>query len=451
MEQIHNLICNPIVDIIIYMVETIGLYGQQEQMQEIPRPREQTKEKLSQRKVGRWLSALGSEQKAVVFILTGDGNDYREGILNDKILSAQGNEKGWFMSRSLAFNYCAKSFLPAGLVEEVFTSDFLTPGYRISKEGKKYGVAFAGFLLRFSEENNLPLNLFLGAPYSPSKEKNAPIITVKILHAIVDCSSLPMREIDVEDMIKEDSIHEHLERLSALGVIGYQTIEPNTRFAYYKADAKILEQEAPVYRTAKQLAGLVSKIFKQHKDRLLTIEEIYNFLPEDQKKTWERKSLFGALSNTLAFLSKKGFLKRGKFYNAKQSEVDITESQRKILIEFLTTIDEFENQDEEVINEEKLFAEEVILNPVRVANFLRRGREASRHANQLSFEENARLICNLISANSGSTNKQLQAMLREHGRSLTRPAVGNLTHRLTNKKRIQKVKKGNVNEFYSVI
>lgn len=420
-----------------------------------------TREKLSDEEMGNLLSAVGNhEAKAITLILMGNGNNFDAGRLYRKILKAQGKHKGWVMNKNNPFSYCTRSLSFSKLVEEKKLNT-----YQITPKGKGLGIPLAGLLLDFSEKHNIPLSQLLGLTLSSSKEKaikteegevqfrkRAPLTTLKILYELLTSSSLPVREVDIARGIGEDFIQnlaKHFIRLSKLGLIKYEAVEVNKPYSLYKLSSNIPEGQLPIYINFRTLTNAVFDVLRKYSGRDLTREDVYNLLSIKEKERWKKKNLLLEISGILSFFNKKGYVDVKKFERNKQSEINITEEQRMVLTEFLEIMDRFRNQDPEILEKGRRFAEEIVVNPERISKLLRRAKEASSNASRSSPEEIQENILSIILSNPGATNIEIQKLLeKKHGKKLRITSIRILSSLLVKQKSIKVVKEGSLGKFY---
>lgn len=426
-----------------------------------------SKERLSDEEMGNLLASVGnSEAKAITFILMRNENIYDTGSLHAEVLRAQGNNKGWKLARPVPFRYCAKSLAPIGLVaKETFGSDLLTFGYSITDYGKELGIPLAGLLLDFSERHNVPLNLLFGETHSTSEsqtiqteigesvdyKKRAPTTTLKILYEVLTSPNPPIRLIGLKDVIGGGlDINLNLIRLSQLGLIQYNTTEVNKPTTSYKLATSIPEGELPIYADRTVLTQSVFEVLKNHPDRYLTVEDVYNLMSKKQKERWKFQKPFNTMSSVLFFLARHRYADIERFSYLNKSEINTTDGQRVVLTELLEIMYSFQNQEKETLERGRKFAEEIISNPKRVSDLLRRAREASSHANQSSFIETQEHIFSIILSNpNGTTNKEIQNLLeKDFEKKLGISEIRGLSSALVKSGVIRVSKEGSLSRFY---
>ena len=428
------------------------------------------REKLSDEQMGNLLSAIGNhEAKAITLILMRSEAIYDMRSLHREVLNSQGNNKGWIMNKAVPFGYCSQSLAPIGLVAmEIINPDLSTYGYAITKDGKELGIPLAGLLLDFSEKYNVSLHLLFGATISRSKLKTiqtkegeyiefktrAPSTTLKILYELLTSPNLPIRDVDITKgigSINMSAVNNHLARLSKLSLIQRDTVEIRKPFSRYKLATVIPQGELPIHRNDSTLTKSVFDVLKNCPGQYLTAEDIYNFFPKERKEKWKNKNdLRRHISAVLFFLAKHKYADIERFHQSKQSEINITDEQRIVLTELLEIIDRFQAQDEEILEKGRSLAGEIISNPQKVSNLLKRAKEASGNANQSSLDETQEHILSIIrSKPNGVTNKEIGKLLeKEYDKRLGKGWIMHLTFLLRKQGRIDVKKEGIVNTFF---
>ncbi len=427
---------------------------------------QKTKEKLSDERLGNLVSAVGNhEAKAITLILMRDGNTYNSGNLYNALINSQGEKRGWITNKNLPFTYCSFSLSPIGLVaKEIINPDLSTYGFAITKEGQEMGIPLAGLLLDFSERHNTSLNKLFGSTVSRSPvqntqegiefKKRSPTNAVKVLYEIVTSPHLPIRETDIarETGITEKYIQVYLERLAESGLIQYKQKKANESYSLYKLSPNTpKEEQPPPFKSQKTLTNLIFNIFKENPDRRLTSANIYNLLPPEIKEKWKKQEwTTHSISSILAYLARNKYLDIENFHYGKVSEIDITDDQRTILTELIEIIDKFQNQDREILEKGKKLATQIISNPQRVSNLLRRAKEASGNANRSPVEETVKDIFSILYSHpEGLTNRQIRDTLEQHGKNLVLPRIAHLTHSLEKQDLIKVIKEGSVKKLFS--
>jgi hypothetical protein len=422
------------------------------------------REKLSSEQMGNLISAVGnSEAKAITLISMMDGAIYGNGDSYRKILNIQGKQLGWQIGKSLAFKYCSGSLEPVGLVTmETINQSLSAYGYMITEEGKESGVPLSGLLLDFSEKHNVPLSLLFGNSGSNSELRSGksadgkeikyrdrtPMTTLKILNRIYK-SQVPVREVDLLNEFRDNKhIFNDLIRLKNLGLIQYDATEVNKPYAKYKLTNIDAGRKLPIYRRHLTLTKSVFDILQNHPDQYLTSQEMYALLPEKQMGTWNAKVAQNEISGVLSFLAKCSFAEIEKFSNNKQSDASVTEEQRLKLGELLEIIDKFQSHDEEILKKGHMLAREIIANPNRVSNFMRRAKEASSWASRSSPDEIKEKLISIVLSSPNITVKETRKFLQEkYEKKIGTARINQLYLELAKEGIVKITKEGRINRY----
>lgn len=413
------------------------------------------REKLSSEQLGSLISAVGNlEGKASTFLLMEHGRIYSKGNLYHEFMRAQGERIGWRPHRTIPFQYCQFSFLPIGLVafEEIDPS-LKTWGYGITPYGEKEGVPLAGLLLDFSERHpEFSLSQVFGSTSSPSQlkdiqtpegktnfKKRAPILRLKIFRELVR-AELPIRELDLAYAVGENpaTIGQHLARLADLHIIFYESTKRDQPYAFYKLSQERPNERPKQYSTLPSLTEKVYNFFVNlGPSRGVSPEDIADSLIYENPEMVEldKKALQSNIVGICSYLSRQKYLEQGKFKEGLQSEITLSDIQRAALLELVTLINRFQEQDPETLEEGKRKAMEIINDSERVSRLLKKTKQNSAHANRSSQERSKDYIRSLIERHPQATNTDLFNFQDRRPR-LSRPTVRNVTRSLQRENRV---------------
>ena len=283
-------------------------------------------------------------------------------------------------------------------------------------------------------------------------KKRQPITALKMFFELITSPSLPKREADIASAIGEEDLDDHLDRLVKAGLIQYNAIKVNTPYSRYRLSNSIPKRELPIYLHFRTLTNVVFGIFSKNSGKFLTIEDVYDLLPQESKDRYRAKErLLTNLSNLLSYLNKNEYFELENFRQGKQSEINITGNQRMILSELLEIIDRFQDNDEEVFRRGRRLAEEIAHDPQRVSSLLRRAKKASSAANKSPrLKTNKDILDILSSYTNGLTGRQIQELLQDYyGKTLELASVQVLTFSLEKQNLVDVVKKGSVKIFFT--
>lgn len=437
------------------------------QGQEIPKIREQQqKERLSDEEMGNLISALGNhEAKAIVLCLMTPGIIYPRYDLYRAVIQAQGQNKGWRMDHRGPFQYCEASLSPIGLVtREAINPDLSTYGYMKTEYGDEIGVSLAGLLLDFSLRHpDFSLQDFFGRTGSSSVQKigemeykkRAPTTRLKIFWELLT-SNLPLRATDITERIgesSEENVGLHLSELAGRGLISYVALKYGEAQAFYRLSETPPSSEPEAYRRDRGLTSFVYKVLRgdgSSEWSAEAIQERYQQYLEAQAKPLpgSEVNLKSRISSILSHLAQKGYARRGKFTGGKiHSEANLTGGQREVLLELVTLIDRFQNQDPTILELGKRLTNRIIANPERVSLLLIKAREHSNLASRRPGQEIADDILRIISSRPDWTTEQIRKALEEEGRRLSTNYIHALIRPLITNRRITRITIRGVGHF----
>lgn len=408
------------------------------------------KERLSDEEMGNLISALGNhEAKAITLCAMTPGIIYSRSDLYRAIIQAQGQNIGWRIARPGPFKYCEYSLSPIGLVtHEAINPDLSTYGYVKTDYGEKIGVPLAGLLLDFSLRHpDFSLQDFFASTLSasPSQEieemeykKRAPGTRLKIFLEILT-SSPPIRTKDIANEVQMGytsmAIGAHLFTLAENGIISYEAVKAGEPRIYYRLSETPPPSEPEPHNGMVSLTSFVYQLLKKDGNRewfAEAIAEQYRQYLKTNNKSFPKEGGFRKrISAVLSHLAKNGYARRRKFSWRKSSEVTLTEEQRRVLLDLVTLLDRFQNQDPAVLELGKRLASGIIANSEKVSLLLAKAKEHSKYTNELPVQETADDILGIISSRPGSTNRQIQEMLKQkEERKLSKPRVTVITNLL---------------------
>ncbi len=409
---------------------------------ESPRPLfvpETKRERLSDEELGNLLSAFGNnEAKAVTLVAMKNGTIYTDHNLHSELMDVQGDIKGWNMAGRGPFQFCQYSFENIGLVARGVTDQVQgTWGYIKTDYGEEQGNALAGLLLDFSLRHpEISLYDIFSAtisPYAKNREiettvgvgdfKNrSPFTRLKIIWELATTDK-PIGIFKLEEAIdnKYHSISSsHLRDLKARGLINFEYPE--------RLDNNIIRYQLAVNAPTES----------PHKPRRPALTKfIYELLSNDPNKTWTRDSLNvayttkkklenpdfvsnegnikvykGHISSVLSYLENEGYLYRPEgFSTENRSFVWVDEGQRLLFIDLLTLIDQFQNQDPDILRRGRMLAGS--FSSVQISTFMAKAKEHSPWANNVSKVETSRLVLDFLSEHTNSTIKEICDFLME--------------------------------------
>lgn len=410
--------------------------------QEIPRLRErQQREKLSDEEMGNLISAFGNhEAKAITLCLMKPGVIYSKAELHRAVIVSQGHHIRWGLSQGTTFGYCRNSLSPIGLVaREVINSNLSTYGYMKTEYGEKTGVPLAGLILDFSLRHpDFSLQNFFSFTRSPSQSQNtgeieykkrAPSTRLKIFREIL-ISDLPIRTIDIANKTGNSAqvISGHLSELVDRGIVSYEAVEYGGARVFYRLSESPPSPEPEKYKNERNLTSFVYRVLREGGQREWSAEAIRERYQLDQEtQLLDKQDLNKRILGVLSHLAKNGYAQRKKFVGREiYSEVNITEKQRKILLELVTLIDSFQNQEPAVLELGKRLASKITADPEKISLLLGKAKEHSSGARSLPIQETADEILRIISSHPSCTPGQVRMSLKQEGRRLSKASIGGI-------------------------
>lgn len=396
------------------------------------------KERLSDGELGNLLAAIGNhEAKAITLLIMRPGEIYTRWELFKEFLRAQGEVKGWQLTRDVPFGYCEESLSPIGLVaKEALNPDLSTYGYSKTEYGKETGDPIAGLLLDFSLRHpDISLIDLFGHTVSSKGEltispglqfkRRAPIARLSIFRALLQAPHLPITETGLLKMIpgpnffKNAALTSHLAAylrpLSEKGILSFRTIDKNPR-SLYRLAALVPEEDPPPYRDPKgyplRLTRLVWHTIRDNPEKLWSRGEILRHLTEQNTDLarHQRKGLASAISVILVQLHKDRYLDNLRL---PQSQITINDTQRGILSELVTLLDKVQNRDKETLETGRKLADRIRVSPGIIATLLRKAKEHSPYAQGQSASETAKNIKIILGKHPNITVKEITKYLNE--------------------------------------
>lgn len=426
-------------------------------------------ERLSDEEMGNLVSALGNhEAKTITLLAMQAGIIYPRMALWRRVMTIQGSNTGWKIGYSVPYGYCEESLSsPLSLVtREVLEEGGLqTYGYMKTDYGVQVGESLAGLLLDFSRrypEVSLQ-DIFANTSSSAKSQtitedmeykKRAPITRLKIFWELLT-SQLPIREADLVEMIEEQSlINHHLRNLGDRGIILYETAKTGEPFAFYTISPNAPGKEPSPYSSYPSLTHFVYQALQEDSNKVWTSEALTDHYIKTQglidafgSPTISVDSLKHNVSGTFTHLMRAGYAQRGQFSNRVRSEINLTPKQGLMLLDLVTILDKFQNQDPEIIALGRRYAQDIMANPVEVSTLMRKAKEHSSAANRRPTEETAQDILYVVNVHPNSDTAQIQQFLEEEGRRLGKERIREIVRSLVLGGKIEKTTQRDVRRF----
>ncbi len=381
------------------------------------------KEHLSDNEMGNLISAVGNhEGKAITLLVMENGVIYPQRELHKRVMRAQGKGKGWVMGTNVPFQYCRDSLFPIGLItKEALNSDLSTYGYIKTPYGEDTGVPLAGLLLKFSYDHpDVSLQDFFAGTNSPSKQittdegvetkKRAPMLRLKIFWQLLT-QQLPIRETDLAKVTKEHHgiILQHIASLKDKKIITYDATGLGKPFSFYQLSPNPPQEPPSSYNRYPAPTASVYQALLQNKDQQWSIDTFADYYlnsRKEDKKPQDRMLAKRIVSRILFDLERQGYAKREKFSFGHQSDISLSDTQRQTMLDLVTLIDKFQNQNPQILQEGKEFADYLRTHPEMVSILFAKAKEHSPYANQISKDETQHRILSLLSSSGKPLTRQ---------------------------------------------
>lgn len=296
-------------------------------------------------------------------------------------------------------------------------------------------VYFAGFMLSFSERHpDASLIQFFGSP-----KKRTPFSRYIMLRTLLTLT-LPTRRTDLANALNEEGklLTKPLRELDRNNIITYKSRGHDKEYSFYKLSTEAPEKAPDPYLSYPIVSQKVYSIILADPEKSWTIEQVADILRGQQPEQWQKESLMVRVSNVLSDLADEGYLKREGFNKHTQSEITLTENQREVVLDLVTTIDKFRTLDPEVLKNGKIKADEIIQDPKRVLALMAKAKEKSPYANKSSTQDTKDKIFSIVGQNGNSTVSQIQELLEaEYAKRLSRSRILIYLNDLANQGRIQ--------------
>lgn len=429
-------------------------------------PEALSRERLSDEEMGNLISALGNhEAKALTLCLMTPGIIYSRRDLRRRVIQAQGLNIGWRVNWAIPFSYCENSLSPIGLVtREAINPDGSTYGYMKTEDGEIKGVPLAGLLLDFSLRHpDFSLQDFFGSTNSSSQlqeiggveyKERAPIRRLEISRRLLT-SNLPMRTTDIANQIgvgREAGIGDHLFQLAERGFISYEAVKQGEAHVFYRLSEAPPSSESQPWRGREVLTNFVYQLLKEDGNREWSaeaiVEQCQQYRRANDNLLFGEKALKDRISTILSHLTKNGYARRRKFIGGKiQSEINLTREQREMLLDLVSLLDRFQNQDPAVLEFGRRRAREIIADVQRVSLLFAKAKEHSSNAGVLPRQETADEILRIISSHPDCTVDQIWQSFKEKRRKLSKAPVRNFIKALLIGRKITQTVERGVRHF----
>lgn len=403
--------------------------------------------KLSDETMGRLISAFGNhEAKALTLLIMDSGQLYNSSQLHRRFVDSQGREPGWVTGHSRELGYCSQSLSPIGLVvREELQQGTGEYGYRLSKPGENGAISgedarlLAALLLDFSSRYpDISLIDLFGSTQSSIKDKEtteeitrSPINRWKIFLELVTSNLTQMSQADLEKgtLIPQGILIDHLIELSRKKIINYEYVDKGKPYTYY-----ILAPDHPDIAPVSYLRYTIPtqrffKILSENPGKKLTTEEIINVYIDryDPEKTLQDKTLEAYATRILNHLNNLGYAQKGEFGVAAHSAITITPEKQAMLLDLLTLLDRFQDQDPGILLQAGELLRKLWSDGATVSTLMKKAHDHSPAVKKRDRKITMSYIGAILQADPEATTREVQEQLfGGHGIDLSRGSVAQL-------------------------
>lgn len=413
-------------------------------------PETRKKEPLSDEELGNLLAAFGNnEAKAVTLIAMRKGVIYDKGDLRGAVIEKQGENAGWRQNNKVPFDYCKDSFENIGLVAKSVSGPTLeTWGYLKTDYGEEQGDALAGLLLDFSLRHpEVSLYDIFGSTVSRGKNKEvetslgttdfknrSPLRRLQIIWELATTNK-PIRDVDLYNNIREASVdlQNHFLGLKECGLVHYESTVGHQTYAQYQL---ALNSPIEIPRPKPEqptMTKFVYELLSSDPNKIWTLEDLkiaYIAKKKVENPDFVNREDNERISSILTFLEKTGYVYRPRGFSSKvQSMIWIDEEQRLVLIDLLTLIDQFQNQDADTLRKGRILAAN--FSQRQISTLMAKAKEHSRYANAVPRSATAEQLLDFLHGHPESTITEAREYLESfQKRKLNKSSVGNILREL---------------------
>lgn len=429
-------------------------------------------DRLTVEEMGNLISAFGNnEAKAATLIAMDVGFLYSSNDLQQTMKALQGNDIGWNMSSNNAFAYCKNSLSPIGLVTlETLNEDGTEYGYTKTGYGERIGNPLAGLLLAFSERHpEISLRELFGGTSSNAKpvqvessigtvdyKFRTPTLRLQIFWELVTTDQPVTWKVlhDRLDIGDYGQLSNHINELARDNIIGFQSRGSDKSYKMYSLfrDHPV-EQPSPTLGTSGKMKGLTRQVYEitQNLDGWFSTDQVIRAYFEKFPEKVAKSSLPKEIYRVMRHLEKSYYLAAGRFSKEFASEISLSESQRSTLVELLTIIDGFQNQNPDLIELGKHEAMNIKKDPERYSNLMVKAKEHSAHSNSTSMQETKLLLYGIVKENPDITTKEATGILElRYGKKLKIRSVVTYMDLLRQDRLIKANERGRSNHWVAV-
>jgi hypothetical protein len=324
--------------------------------------------------------------------------------------------EGWLPAPDTPFKYLADSLAPIGLVAKEFINENGgTIGYQLTNEGQRVGVPLAGHLLSFAEHNNLALSQLFGDTTSRNPNARAGELRWKVFQGLATQNAyeeVSVMELAASVEVDANRVVNNLPELAKIGVLQY---EPGTKRQpqTYSIDLEGLADRLPSMRTERSvdIARLIIESGLSEYSVARLAERTTEESPDANTPAF-RSTLKAVLMNW----ENTGIAKR-VVQKSGDSRVWVTEEQQSLLQELTQILEDIKAGDENMLEQGRELASEILSSPDRVSKLLVHEKEVSvhYHGQENARKRGARILDILRNTGTEMTYEEIRQQLEKMG------------------------------------
>ena len=362
-------------------------------------------------------SAIGNSEAKCLTLLCLEQSVQTGWELHRRFLEA--SRRVWKTNRKLQANYCLKTLVPIGLVAEVDSlydgvAEYVV-GFRLTEAGRKYGQPAAVFLLEKSKDLPYSLNKIFGQTARGRGETRSVLNRAAILSSLAK-NPREQRTVDIagELGLEPTIVGSHLEHLSCLGLVDYQSVSTEEKgYASYELLKRADFSRVKSVRTLQNLTREVYRLLLELKaaDAGQLAEILKSQFPKSKIAT-----LKSEISRVLSGLSRQGVCQPQLFVGGKiQSRAEISKLGAQIAQELILPIKQA------LADDQRLLANwQAIPWQNFTAELIAKYKETSVHANSQARQEWMDKAMTIIAQNPGARPGEIQTLLGRNTTDLLR-------------------------------
>jgi predicted ArsR family transcriptional regulator len=263
----------------------------------------------------------------------------------------------------------------------------------MKEKGVQYGLPLTGLLLKFSFENQVPLDYLFGGTSSSAEgqipeleeeevKKRPPSSHYRIFRELLSAQD----PITAAELVKKMGLPYAyfapvLKDLNRHGVITYQSIKTKQPISSYRLSEHAPDQLPPTVKTNVRLTQEVYNVIKRIPDKFWTIDEVSEAVTTDGTSRQNTPSLKAEISRILSEFERTNYTAKNSFSHENMSKIGLSEDQRELLSKLMTLLYKFKNQDPQTLADGLRSAREFALeNPQKAREIMLQAYRASSHA-----------------------------------------------------------------------